>query len=116
MFLMLSIITFISVYLGQYQLWFGLLMGFLLHLLIHIGQWIAFKRYVPVVITSFLALPYCLYTLNVIIKNQLFDYTTIIFWTFIGLMVILGVMMVIQWLMPRFSQWLERFGEGDIKL
>lgn len=53
-FLILSIITFISVYLGKYQLWLGLLIGFLLHLFIHFGQWIVFKRYVPVIITSIL--------------------------------------------------------------
>ena len=38
-------------------LWFGGLIGFTLHLVIHIGQAVLIRRYIPCLITSILSLP-----------------------------------------------------------
>ena len=38
-------------------LWFGALMGFTLHLIIHIGQAALLRRYIPSLITSLISLP-----------------------------------------------------------
>ncbi len=40
-----------------YGIWFGCLVGFTLHLFIHIGQAIAIRSYIPALITSFISIP-----------------------------------------------------------
>lgn len=57
-FILVSVVSFCSVWTGQYQLWFAALTGYSVHLLMHIVQWIVYRKYVPVIITSLLTLPY----------------------------------------------------------
>ena len=45
-------ITVVALALGLYGLWFGAFAAFSLHLLVHIAQWVAYRKYVPCVITS----------------------------------------------------------------
>ena len=66
-------VTYGSLLSGFSQLWFGVFLIFFAHLVVHICQWIAFGfRYVPVVVTSFLGLPYCVYTLAEVVGRGLF--------------------------------------------
>ena len=84
-FILLSVITIGSVLFDNYMLWLAAFMGFFVHLLIHLGQWIILKRYIPAIWTSFFALIYCVYTLHTIIANNIFQTSEIILWTMIGL-------------------------------
>ena len=59
-FILISVVSFCSVWTGEYQWWFAALTGYSVHLLIHIAQWIVYQKYVPVIITSLLTLPLCL--------------------------------------------------------
>jgi hypothetical protein len=83
-FVLLSLITLGSVLFDNYLLWLAAFMGFFLHLLIHIGQWIILKRYIFGIWTSFFALIYCVYTFHEIIVNNIFTSSQIILWTIIG--------------------------------
>ena len=47
-FILVSVVSFCSVWTGQYQLWFAALTGYSVHLLMHIVQWIVYRKYVPV--------------------------------------------------------------------
>ena len=89
-FVLLSLITITSIIFNNYLLWLAAFMGFFIHLFIHIGQGIILKRYIPGIITSFLALIYCIYTFNEIITNNIFSSSQIIFWTIIGCL-LLGI-------------------------
>ena len=60
-FILISVVSFYSVWTGEYKWWFAALAGYSVHLLIHIVQWIVYRKYVPVIITSLLTLPYCIY-------------------------------------------------------
>src|SRR5512144_2008205 len=51
-FVLLSVITFLSLGVDSYRWWFAAFMAFTLHLLVHIGQWIVFRAYVPFIVTS----------------------------------------------------------------
>jgi len=84
-FILLSLIILVSVLLNNYVLWLAAFMGFFFHLFIHIGQGIVLKRYVFGLWTSFPALIYCVYVLNEIITNNIFQTSQIILWTVIGL-------------------------------
>lgn len=111
LFFFLSLVTFVSEQIGDYHLWFGLFMIYSLHLLIHIGQWFIFRKYVPAVITSILTLPYSIYALIIITKLRMFNVSTTIIWTIIGLVFTAGIGFLIQWSMPRFNRWLSRFAQ-----
>ncbi|HLO16032.1 MAG TPA: HXXEE domain-containing protein [Anaerolineales bacterium] len=63
-FLVLSVSTILAVELSFYNFWAGLLLGFFIHLIAHIGQYILMKRYVPCVITSVLGSVYCIWALG----------------------------------------------------
>ena len=83
-FLLLSLITVGSVLFDNYLLWLAAFMGFFVHLLVHLGQWIILKRYIPAIYTTLLALIYCVYALCEIIFNNVFLISEIVLWTIIG--------------------------------
>lgn len=57
-FVLFSIATILALTLQWYSVWIAVFAGFSFHILIHIGQWIVIRKYIPVVITSLLSLPY----------------------------------------------------------
>ena len=69
-FVLLSIVTVFSVIYGSYLLWFGIFMGFFIHLVVHLMQWIALRRYIPAIYTSIASLFYCIFSLNYILKTS----------------------------------------------
>jgi|WetSurMetagenome_2_1015567.scaffolds.fasta_scaffold276539_1 hypothetical protein len=85
MFILVCTVTYVSIWSQFYQLWMGAFMFFSIHIIIHIIQWIAVKRYVPVIITSLLSIPYCAYGIMVIINS--FDSLTIVLWAAITFVV-----------------------------
>ena len=89
-FIIFSIVTILSVLCESYLLWLGIFMGFFIHLLVHLIQWIAFRGYIPAIYTSIISLIYCTFALNFILKNNLFETREIVIWSFIGL----GIMVV----------------------
>lgn len=60
-FLLISVITFVSIWFDNYQWWWVALVGHTVHLIIHFIQWIVYREYVPVIVTTILTLPYCIY-------------------------------------------------------
>jgi len=84
-FLLLSLITVGSVIFDSYFLWLAAFMGFFVHLLVHLLQWIIMKRYIPAIGTTFFALIYCFYAFYEIISNNVFLISEIVLWTIIGL-------------------------------
>lgn len=87
-FVLLSFITYGSIYFDNYYLWFAAFMGFFIHLIIHVVQWIILRKYIPAIITSLISLPYCLYTFIQILEINMFKLFEIVLWTFVGLLVI----------------------------
>jgi len=83
-FVLLSLITLGSVLFDNYHLWLAAFMGFFIHLLAHLVQWIVLKRYIPAIVTTFLALIYCTYSLYEIISNEIFQPFELVLWTIIG--------------------------------
>ena len=84
-FVLFSLVTVGSVIFENYVLWLAMFMGFFVHLLMHVCQWILVKRYIPAIYTSFFALIYCIYTLYIILSNNIFSISEIAVWTIIGL-------------------------------
>jgi hypothetical protein len=63
-FVLISILTLVSVENNWYNLWTGLMLVFFLHLLVHVGQFLTFRKYIPAIATSFLSMIYCCYALK----------------------------------------------------
>ena len=60
-FILISLISFCAVWLGAYQWWFAAFAGYSIHLIVHLAQWAIYPKYIPVIITTTLTLPYCVY-------------------------------------------------------
>ena len=103
-FALLSLITVGSVIFESYVLWLAAFMGFFVHLLLHLGQWIILRRYIPAIGTTFPALLYCAYTLHEIIAKSLFQPSEIILWTIVGIVLVGANLILAHRLAAMFSK------------
>lgn len=72
---------------GQEGWWFGAFAAFGLHLLVHVAQWLIYGRYVPFIVTSLLALPYCAYTAARYMAATSLTSGELLLWTAVGIVV-----------------------------
>ena len=102
-FILISIITVISYLMNWYSLWLGLFIAFTLHLVVHCFQTLLIRKYVPAIVTSIICLPVCMY----IIKNtfQLFTLHIVVFYSILGLIIIVVNLVIVHRLMDKFSKW-----------
>ena len=63
-FILVSIITIISYMTNWYNLWIGLFIAFVFHLVIHCFQALLLRKYVPAILTSLICLPFCAYIMT----------------------------------------------------
>lgn len=69
---LLLAVTLYSVISHDYYPWLALFLAFGVHLVVHIVQWIAVGRYIPVAATSLAALAYCGWGLHVLVNSGFF--------------------------------------------
>lgn len=103
-FVLLSIITVLSVVFGNYLLWLGIFMGFFIHLIVHLVQWIIIRRYIPAIYTTFIALVYCILSFQFILKNNLFEIQEVIIWTIVGF----GIVVLNLLFAHKFAEWFDK--------
>lgn len=106
-FVLLSLFTLIAVEFGLYSLWASMLLGFFIHLLVHIGQFLVYRRYVPVILTSVLGSIYCLWALLSFAADGLLDWAHILLWTPIFVVAIVANGVFIHFVAARFEAWLQ---------
>jgi hypothetical protein len=87
-FVLLSILTAVFVESGNYEAWAGLLLGFGIHLVVHIGQGIAYRRYVPGFATCFPCLLYCAGALLAVDTVHRLTWSRVAVWTLAALIII----------------------------
>jgi hypothetical protein len=107
-FLLLSVITLVCVEYQLYACWTGLLLGFFLHLLVHFGQFLNLRRYVPVILTSVLAAPYCIYAVMRLNAAGLLNWPQVAAWTVFWLAALAANLALALHLAGRFEAWLQR--------
>lgn len=69
---LLLVVTLYAQFTHDFFPWLALFLAFGVHLTVHVAQWIAVGRYVPVVATAPLCLLYCGWGLAVVIDSRLF--------------------------------------------
>lgn len=74
--LLISTVSFISLWSDRYDWWFLVFSAYSLHLFVHIGQWLVCRKYVPMIITTILTFPHCLYTFYCFNQVLQMDYST----------------------------------------
>lgn len=62
-FMVVGVVTLWAVFTGGHYAWVAMFLAFSFHLLVHIAQWLVVRRYIPMIVTSVLCLPYCVYVL-----------------------------------------------------
>jgi hypothetical protein len=103
-FILLSIITIVSVMFDFYLLWLGVFLGFFIHLLIHLAQWIILRRYIPAIVTTFISLVYCGFSFIYILREGLFQTTEILLWTVIGFTIIVINLLFVH----KLAEWFDK--------
>jgi len=115
-FVLLSLVTVLSIVFESYLFWFGIFMGFFIHLLIHLIQWFVFRKYIPAIFTSIISLIYCFFALNFILKNNLFEKSEIIVWTFIGFGIVVINIFFAHKLAELFNEREKRINENKTEI
>jgi uncharacterized membrane protein YjjP (DUF1212 family) len=76
-----------SICMNDLTAWYCCLIAFGLHLIVHIIQFLVIRKYIPVIVTSVLCLPYCIwvfiqvkdyYTLNETLLRMKYSITNIV--------------------------------------
>jgi hypothetical protein len=107
-FIILSMLTLLAVELELYPFWAGMLPGFFIHLLVHIGQFAAYGRYVPVILTSLPSGIYCVIALHDLNIMRPLEWQLVVIWTVISF-VIIGLNLVLALkLAVKFENWLKK--------
>ena len=106
-FILLVIITYITVEYGFYSMWTGLLMAFFLHLIIHLIQSLVVRIYTPFIITSMLASGYCIFAIISLQKTQLVDWKQTLYWTVFFFITLVANLLFVHKMAGRFEKWLN---------
>ncbi|SPY35947.1 Uncharacterised protein [Porphyromonas cangingivalis] len=104
-FVWLSTFSLCGVYFGLYGLWFAAFTAYSVHLLIHMGQWLIHRGYIPCIITTVLTLPYCIHTFVVFGQKDLLPPGEMLSWGMGGILVMLATFPMAFFLMRKFAQW-----------
>ncbi len=97
-FVVICLVTYGSIIWDNYYLWLAIFMAFSVHLFVHVGQWIVWGRYLPVIVTSLISLPYCVYGFLEILESGLFSFAEIVLWTVIGVAFAAANLVFAHWL------------------
>ena len=105
LFVLLTLLSFYAALSGDYRLWYGVLAVFTAHLLVHLLQWALWRRYIPCIITSLLALPYGIWALA-----QDFPLSAAEKWHWSGVtaLFVLALLALLHLFMPRLARCLNR--------
>jgi hypothetical protein len=104
-FIIISFLTYLSLILQNYYIWFTVFMGFSIHIVIHIIQWLLYRKYIPIIITSVLVLPYCIFGFFKFINDGPIKMGLIIIFSIIGIIGVLLNLKLIHYFGIKFSNW-----------
>lgn len=103
-FVVLSLVTVYALYSGDYRLWYGLFIAFSVHIIIHIFQWIVYRKYIPCIVTSILVLPYCIYSFLKMSEMEILTFQQKIFWGVSGFVIMVINLILVHKLAAIFDK------------
>lgn len=84
-FILVSITTLLALTLQWYSVWIAVFTAFAFHIILHIVQWMIIRKYIPVIITSLLSLPYLVWGFSRVLNE--FSLSTIMICFVIGTLI-----------------------------
>lgn len=103
------IICIISRFTGFYGLWLGGLIAYAVHLVIHIGQSVVIRKYIPALITSIICLPVSIWTIGSSIKLLSYSAGNVVVYSLIGIVLIGGNLKIAHWIIHIFTKKFNTF-------
>lgn len=98
------VICLISRFTGFYGLWLGAFMAYTVHLVIHIGQSIVIRKYIPALITSLICLPISIWGIASSITLLSYSVSNVIVYSLIGIVAIAGNLEIAHWIIHIFTK------------
>lgn len=108
-FILLTALTLASVEFKLYALWAGIMLGFFFHLLVHLGQFLVFRKYIPALLTSIPAGLYCMYALQQILSSGLATWAEIFPWFLASIVLLVVNVLFAHWLAAKFDIFLGKY-------
>ena len=90
-----------------YLLWLGSFIAYTLHLVIHIGQSIIIRKYIPSLITSIICLPISSWCISKSIYIVDCEMSTTILYSIIGIIIVALNLKFAQSLIGKFTKWMS---------
>lgn len=103
-FILISLISFCAVWIDAYQWWFAAFAGYSIHLIVHLAQWAIYQKYIPVIITTILTLPYCVYAFVEFVKVSILSPSQMFLWSVVGIILTMLSLLSAFFLMSKFQQ------------
>lgn len=94
-------------------LWLGTFIAFTLHLVVHIGQAVVIRKYIPALATSILILPVSLWLIADCIKVSDFSPTEIIIYSLAAVVAVGANLLLAHWLARKFGEWVKNADDAD---
>ncbi len=88
-------------------LWLGTFIAFTLHLVVHIGQAVVIRKYIPALATSVLVLPASLWLIADCIKVSDFSPIEIVAYSLASTLAVGANLFLAHWLARKFGEWQE---------
>lgn len=92
---------------GKYALWLGGFIAYAVHLVMHIGQSIVIRSYIPALATSTIVLPVSIWIIKECIGLLGYSAGTVVFYSVIGIAVVGLNLKLAHLLLPRFTRWMN---------
>lgn len=89
---------------GFYGIWLGIFIAYTLHLLIHMGQSVVVRKYIPALATSILCLPFSLCFLTASIKTLSYPAGEIVLWGLAGTGIVAGNLKLAHSILHAFTR------------
>ena len=107
-FIWVFFISFYAVVEKAYQWWFAIFSVFFIHIVIHILQWAIYRKYIPVILSSILTLPYCIYAYVEFEKASILSPVQMFLWAVIGLGLTIFSLLFAFSFMRKFQEWQDK--------
>jgi len=107
-FVLLSALTYFAVEYELYAVWAGVLLAFFIHLLVHIIQFLLYRNYIPVILTTLITSLYCVFALYYMNLYNYLDWPDVAQWTWISGAVLIINLVFVHSLARRFEKWLNK--------
>lgn len=107
-FIILLFITLAAVIFKWYYLWFGALIGFAAHLVVHLVQWMVFKKYIPAIVTTIPSMVYSAYAIYFVVNNSNMETLYLTVSSILGIVLLVANLFLAHKLARKFCRALKK--------